>query len=347
MPGKLCIIISSIYPPTTNPLWSEEVEEDLRIVKETLNDHEFKEIYIPVAAGTLLTQRLLNSALTDINHTHTTECHIVLNTHGTPGFSDIKHQVVANIVTVLSQNGINITQISALMCDGMAQQSLEQARSQAQHRFSTFSSKVHPRKASMVTLQKILNSLSTDIVQNFTIRGFDYAYLPKDARDEVVGILKGEEGKILNVHTQTTTATISIEYAEQIRANIDIVQRYAKKTAEISALNYHKAGTVLGKILTKMKTAVFNAVQNNTVSSLKSEFQPLYTALETYIASTHIATELNAKNFEKVYKNWLKDKKLYSEERLTVLKEHVRLSLAHHNSPDDQINAQIPTPQLR
>lgn len=330
MSGKLCFIISSVYPDTVEPIWNEEVAEDLITAKDILNDHKVVEIRIPVIAGSSSSKRLLDSALTEIDRSEATECHIVLNTHGTPGHNDIRHQLVADLVQYLSQKGIQITQISALMCDGMTYQSLEQACKLSRNRYATYVTKIRVREPSMVTLQKILNALTTDIPQNFTIRGVDYAYLPKDAHDDVVGIIRGERGETLSVTTQTEHVSPEL-YVAQIRDHVACIRN---KTS-ISVKDYNKAADFLGKVLFKMKSIVFHHIRNNTVSALASECLPLYTALTAYLSSlTDRGSELNTKNFESVYKGWLKDKKLCSEERLTVLEEHGKLYLEAHASID-------------
>ena len=53
----------------------------------------------------------------------------------------------------------------------------------------------------MNVLQNRLNGMVTQIGQHFDIRGFDYAYLPEEARSEVIDVLRGKGGLVLSVTT--------------------------------------------------------------------------------------------------------------------------------------------------
>jgi hypothetical protein len=326
MRDKLCIIISTIYPTSIEPIWQDEVNEDLSIVKETLHDHRCIDIFIPFIAGRQAATQLVNKILNNIAVTNSTVCHLVLNTHGTPGFSDLKHEIVADIVRKLSQKNVVISQISALLCDGMVAQTIQDARKISRHHF--FEKTKNFRRPSMVVLQKILSDLTTDISQNFSIRGFNYAYLPKNARSEIEALLKGEGGEVLQVATKVFIPPEPEDYAEQIRDSLRLISDYKNKTAKVSVQAYETAATFLGKILLEMKNEVFSALKRDTSILEKSECQSLFNALDQH--ANLLDLPFDAKNFDKIYHDWLKSNKVYSESRRTVFEHYAQSYLDAH-----------------
>src|SRR5207244_2037430 len=110
----------------------------------------------------------------------TSTCHIVLNTHGCPGKSDLADKFVKQLVDELSHNRIAVTQISALMCDGMSRLGVT----------SMFMKR--PTASSMSSLRSKLQDMHTAIPQYFNIVGFNKAYDPQIDIEEVQKVLKGE-----------------------------------------------------------------------------------------------------------------------------------------------------------
>jgi hypothetical protein len=329
MNNKLCIIISSEYATTVtdSTLWNDEVQADLNIVKATLQDHELVEIEIPAGAGLLTVNKLVKHSL-DNNHTYYPTCHIVLNTHGVPGKCDLKHEITQMIVLELSRRNTIITQISALLCDGMTRQTMEQA--QEAHRMNLFSHNIIPKAASMSVLQQRLSAMVTHIAQDFKIRGFTYAYVPENAQDEVIGILKGHGGRTYTVSTQSYIAPNPDQYIEELTSSMQLVIEYRNSSAKPDD-NYGRATNVLGAALTSMKDNVLAHIKNG--HPLASENQPLLDAVENYVVQQNMSPDaakqsLNVQNFNSIYKRWLKDKKVYSEERMVVLENHLSLYLS-------------------
>ncbi|MBP6917465.1 MAG: hypothetical protein KBB94_00930 [Legionellaceae bacterium] len=322
MQDKLCIVLSSEYP-ANNPVWNDEVQRDLTTVKETLTDHDCIEITLPVIAGRLFTKKLVKAALDAIG-VHYTTCHIVLNTHGIPGSSDLKHEIVKLVVENLSEKNIVISQISALLCDGMVAQPHEEILTSHTYR-------VHRKEASMRILQDRLNSMNTPITQNFEIRGFSSAYLPDRDQTEVVDILNGHGGVTLSVSTKPYHTLSPALYATQILESIQVIDQYKATDHPQSFPAYVRATNLLGLVLTDMQKNVLAHLQSN--QPLADEFQPLLEAVEVYCRATHRLTEpLDANNFEFMFKHWLKNHKIYSNERITMLEKHVTIFLTSHDS---------------
>ena len=331
MNNKLCIIISSEYATsvTDSTLWNDEVQADLNIVKAILHDHEMVEIWIPVDAGLRKVNKLVKHSLDNI-HTYYPTCHIVLNTHGVPGKCDLKHEITQMIVRDLSRRNTIIIQITALLCDGMTRQTMEQVLAQNAHRMNLFSHNIVPKAASMSVLQQRLSAMVTHIAQDFKIRGFTYAYVPENAQDEVIGILKGHGGQTYTVSTQSYIAPSPDQYMEELTSSMQLVMEYRNANVKPDD-NYGRATNVLGAALTSMKDDILAHIKNG--HPLASENQPLLDAIENYVVQQNmnpdaVKQSLNAQNFNSIYKRWLKDKKVYSDERMVVLENHLSLYLS-------------------
>lgn len=342
MNNKLCIIISSEYPKSEADakLWNDEVQADLTIVKATLLDHELVEIAIPAGTGLLSANKLVKRALDKIQ-TYYPTCHIVLNTHGVPGNCDLRHEMTQMIVQELSRRHTAITQISALLCDGMIGQTVEEAHAAHPHRVTFFSHNIVPKVASMRVLQQRLNAMVTLIPQDFNIRGFTYAYLPKHAQDKIIDVLNGHGGQTLTVSTQPYIAPSPAQYADELTSSMHLVKEY-KDSERTPDKKYDKATNVLGAALTTMKDNLLAHLKHG--HTLLSESQPLLDAIENYVVQQNespdaVAQSLNACNFDAVYQRWLKDHKVYSKERMVVFESHLSLYLSRYSDDKPKPNS--------
>ena len=322
MQDKLCIIISSVYAETESVL-NAEVQRDLTTVKETLSDHTCVEITVPVIAGETSAKRLTAQVLETIQSRYAT-CHIVLNTHGAGGVNDIKDECVKMVVQDMSEKGIPITQLSALQCNGMLGQSATEVR--AANPMIPLHATVSAKKASMEILQAKLNAMITKEAQNFDIFGFGSAYDPISEKEAVVDLLNGEGGVTLNVSTARYIPVSPTRYATQILKNVEIIEQSKATERYQSMPAYIRATNMLGLAITEMKEKVFFHLEN--CQPIPAEFQPLLTAVEDYCRAPPrdrpqaVPLPLDASNFFRMYKYWLKDKKLHSDERIGVFKKY-------------------------
>jgi hypothetical protein len=319
--------------------WNEEVNEDFSTVHRTLsNDHEVIDIRIPVELGRNSSRKLLYQALKAITvlssppsatHQSTSccHCHIVLNTHGIPGCHDLGNDLILELMRVLlhrSPTRVKITQISALMCDGM-----------------TIPAAVG-QEASMKTLQKKLQALCTPPgnAQYFDIRGVSYAYEPSKETDNLVGILLKTVGECLTVSMAEVDAdSDSLIDKATILASIEIVRHYQQRKKSDSERsdnnhgnydryqdeNYIKAGNILSKVMNAMKEDVLIYLQQSEIDEGKDSVPLLYNVLLEHMPSMYKpkVAILNETTLDSVYRHWLKECKLYSEQRLKLLEQFV------------------------
>ena len=271
MQDKLSIILSSKYPDS-NQEFNEEVQRDLNTIKETLADHHFVEMTIPVVAGLISARKLVQTALSRVHSGYAT-CHIVLNTHGIAGKSDLRHDIVQMVVKHLSERNIAITQLSALLCAGMLPQSFEEASKKYAMRSRPVPAKISLRAASMNVLQNILNGMDTQRAQHFNIRGFACEYSPEEARSEVIDVLRGEGGIVLAVSTTAFTPPLSESYVNQISNSISVVQHYRALEHPQEHEAYRAATNALGLVLASMKKNVLDYL--NGEQPLSPENEPL------------------------------------------------------------------------
>ena len=57
--AKVCIILNSLYDREYPLFFNSEVQQDLSVVRDTLKDHQFLEINLPVKAGNMLIKKLI------------------------------------------------------------------------------------------------------------------------------------------------------------------------------------------------------------------------------------------------------------------------------------------------
>ena len=149
------------------------------------------------------------------------QCHIVLNTHGASGKNDLKDDAVQMVVKDLSQKNTAITQISALICNGMSGLSAKEAReahASMYKRDSPEFQRFAEKPASMQILQQKLNSMSTDRAQNFEIQGFCGPYDPDEDKNDIIALLHGESPALLKVNTKPKIVLSPTQEAEKLTA---------------------------------------------------------------------------------------------------------------------------------
>lgn len=325
MKDKLCIILQSNYSSDSNDhkRWNAEVIEDSKTVNDTLNeDHDI--IEIPILASEKVKQKAITDCIKDVFSRispHYTACHIVLNTHGAAGRSDLSDIAVKEVVQNASIKKIPVTQVSALLCNGMA--SLSSKKREEAPVIGLIQASIRGRDSSMSILQQKLKSISTMIPQCFPILGFSGAYDSIKDRKEVISILKGEGDELLQV---TTAAPQTSEcYVKSIRESLEILRGENPTPA---------AESILGTALDTMKKNIYDFLQSE--SELKPENEPLFNSLKTYVLKQYAdSSDLYLKiNFKKIYEEWKKANKVKSIERIKIFQEHCIILISPSSSPD-------------
>lgn len=325
--NKVCIVLSSVYDDSCPPLFQEEVEQDLETVRATLNNHSLIDIRMPVGASCQFCIKQIRQSIDahrqlmrqDVGHV---ECHIVLNTHGVPGASDLRLDSILYLVELLSNLNVSITQISGLQCDGMAP---SEARRQETTNLSENFIRASKRKdANLHILQQKLLELPLTRRQHFTIRGFEYAYLPLDSTEEIKRLLAGEGGSGL-AEVNIEPHSFPPEYFRQILEYSTRLQRHHK---DLPPPAYQELTNFLGRVQHDMKQRISNILQysDDTEIAEDSPLFPLYSAVISFASQFTQAT--NAKHFDAWYKHWVKDHKVYSETRTQVLVAYAQMSLS-------------------
>lgn len=339
MHSKLCIIISSEYDESRGNLdrdkhraWNAEVQRDLNTVKNTLQDHQWVDIRIPADSSQQSMSKIVSDHLAKLKITPPTECHIVLNTHGAAGKKDVSDEAVKMVVSAVSHQRAEITQISALICHGMTALGAKEANEQDLMR-PEHAPALREKKATMQILREKLNALSTDIAQNFPIRGFESGYDPEEDEDLIREVLLGHTEPALLVSTQVTAPTSRVEDAQKILDNIEIVRRYKtlKKPHEEETKAYNTATNSLGNTLTHMRNQVVSYLYRD--ETLEYEYWVLLKTIQIYAENQDPPLTLkSARDFDHIYKKWLKDHKVLSHERIKLLEAHA-LSLVEAENP--------------
>ncbi len=320
MSKKLCILIKSDYLLLNRSQnqdqiqnWLEEVKADSDTVKETLSDHDILEISIPVLAKPKKITEIVEESMTKLNPEYES-CHIVLNTHGAAGASDLADEAVKRVVQCLSSLGIAVSQLSALQCNGMS------ALSPAEQREADPMRPVHAtargKDASMSILQQKLNHTSATMPQQFAIRGFESAYDPKEDRESVVAVLRGS-GPSLQVKTIAQSSR-EIDLA-QIAASI-VVVRDTPEGKRIKNLPYDRATNMLGVVLESMKNNIRDHLKS--AAPLNPENLLLFEALKNHKTQRYKECPLSDLNTDYIYKSWAKENKIHSKSRLAVLESY-------------------------
>ncbi len=311
MSRRLCIILRSIYPSYILGYaeLNEEVRADSETVRETLTDHDILEISIPVLAKPKVITAIVVQLTAQINPEYES-CHIVLNTHGAAGASDLADEAVKRVVQSLSSLGIAVSQLSALQCNGMS------ALSSAEQREADPMKSVHAiargKDASLSKLQKKLNHTSATMPQKFAICGFGSAYDPKVDRESVVEVLRGR-GPSLQVNTIAQSSR-EINLA-QIATSI-VVVRDTPEGKRIKNLAYDRATNMLGVVLESMKNNIRTCLIKGTAQNPENLL--LFKKLNDLALNQNKDRPLGDAILDGIYKCWAKENKIHSESRLAV-----------------------------
>ena len=325
--AKVCIILNSLYDRGHPHFFNAEVQQDLSIVRDTLKDHQLLEINLPVNAGNMLIKKIIRQMLNLIDIHESTECHIVLNTHGSPGFSDLKHESIVFLLDTLSRMQVTITQISGLQCDGMKKfEGVGTSLDPYKILMTDVEKKIY-REASLVTLQKKLSSLTLDKKQSFKIHGFKFAYNPFEHQSAVIKVLEGTQEHQLDVSIKSFQFTK--DYFNQVLENLTLLSKYQ----QLSSKEYQHLANFFAKLQKYMKQHLLIAVEKKQEINPLSPLWTLRQALNAHANAHMKALQLdNPHHMEAIYKNWLKTYKLYSAERLEVLHQFATISIENISS---------------
>jgi hypothetical protein len=323
--AKLCIILSSIYQNDYPSFFNAEVQKDLSIVRETLQEYSFLEINIPSEAASVRCKKIICQALKLIDIDAATDCHIVLNTHGIPGYSDLRHDSIIYLVDTLSFMQANIIQISGLQCDGMKKLNiLNTSGNIYKISMSNVETKRIYRDANLHALQKKLSRLILAKEQSFKIYGFEDAYDPFQSESDVREVLTGQS--VNQIHVTIHSWSITAEYARQIEEKITLLREYQKLTPEA----YQKLANFFAIIQKNMKQLLLISLEKNLEIGSESPLWQLNEALKTHAQNflPHL-DQHNPHHMNVIYKNWLKTYKLYAENRIDVIRYFAQVALEH------------------
>lgn len=333
MAEKLCIILQSDY--TTNPkalatTWQAEVVADTATVTQALTGHKQIIIKIPTEAKPRAVMALVERALQDITQPYSS-CHIVLNTHGAAGSSDLTDAAVKTVLLDVSKHLIPVSQLSALQCNGMS--ALSSAEQRAADPMRATHAVTRGKESSIGILHKKLNSMKTAIPQDFKIIGFSQAYDPVLDKALVNAVLNGTSTNCMEV--KTTTPELYEAYLEDLLGSIAIIQS-ATSSENRTGAAYNSAGNILGEALDEMKKDLKASFQDHI--NIEPKNKPLFEALTIYAKT--LEKPLDASSLDYVFRQWSKKNKLYSEARLDVfIQYHSILSAAQEqNSPTRELS---------
>lgn len=231
------------------------------------------------------------------------ECHIVLNTHGAAGVNDLSDEVVKAVVSAVSIHEINITQISALQCNGL--KGLTAIENKQKDLMAPEHKEVGSKSASMAILQGKLNHLKTKIEQTFSIHGFMSAYDPATESDKVERLLLRGSAKSLSVKTVQAKE----ENIQTVNECIDICRTATNK----GSLEYINATNELAKLLHKMKQNISLYLQGREDLDDRNKI-----LLQKVLGDSNVEGDATNVDFQREYKRWLRTHKITSTERLDV-----------------------------
>ena len=311
---KLCIHIYTSYSDYTKNeqrlLWDNEVTKDAETVRAVFSEDTVVDIAVSAVEGKQKKLININSALEPLHQAllaEYDECHIVLNTHGAAGVNDLSDEVVKSVVSLVSNHEINITQISALQCNGL--KGLTALEYRQKNQMVPMHQHVSDKPASMAILQGKLNNLETKIQQSFSIHGFSEAYDPVSESDKVEKLLLQGSRKSLAVKTKLAKE----EDYQVLQACIDICMT----TQDRGAKEYINATNELGRLLHKMKQNICQHLQGR--EELDDRNQLL---LRAVLEGSNTHNPPSETEFEREYKRWLKKHKASSAERLEVFQPY-------------------------
>ena len=169
-----------------------------------------------------------------------------------------------------------------------------------------------------------MNNLKTKIPQSFLIRGFKGEYDPEENKDDVINLLLGTSENYLLVETK-----------EEKKDDINEIQN-AIETCRLgfkcNPKKYEIASQVLRVILKKINDNIEAYLCDN--DKLEFESESLY---KTVIKYGGLSEKPSVDDFKYYYKDWIKEFKLSSEQRLATLTHYCEVAASKNvipKSPD-------------
>lgn len=329
MRNRLCVLIQTVYSPKTPDYeqLTKEVNVDSHTVKEILSNHDILEIGIPSGAKRNLIELIVTRTLDNIRQNYE-EAHIVLNTHGSPGSSDLPNEAVQHVLIGLSAREIKISQLSALQCDGMTVQSIQVQREA--HPMWSGDIKLREKESMLVRLRNRLIATSTKITQHFKIYGVFNTYDPLEDRDLVVDILNGNSVDCLVVRTIMSSVSMN---PTSLQTNINVIREIRDSGAQ-KGRAYDTAANCLAKVLVQIKKDLLTCLHENSMPSPSNKL--FLKQLDEQAKA--IEKSLDCSNFEEVFRIWMNKNSLTSEVRLSILEQFFHLL---SSEPSDSLDSDV------
>lgn len=325
----LCVSIKSQYDDfyVGAEAWNNEVESDSLSVEITLLTHTIVPIEIDsnITDPQIIAKKVREKLTAEIQDKDYETCHIVVNTHGAAGVSDLPDLAAQTILQVVSDKNIKITQLSLLQCNAM-------------------SAKGGKGTSSADILRGKLCSTQTSIPQEFKIVGPTKAYDPEKNEELVSNILNGDDSdeQIASLTVIAKGPVSEEKYALGVLADIQLIEDTQKSLPpNLDARNkehreiikkaketpsYSNAANSIQGLLEKMKSELRDGYIQKT-PSIKSEHAALHSSLQRYAQSNGMSLD-SADDLDKVYEGWMKQNRTASSERLDVCREYCKTSIA-------------------
>ena len=195
----LCIVITSDYSKcedaTERKLWETEANVDMATIKEALpKETQIFEIKIDVFSKNTKVEDSVDEQLPDLSLKDANNCHIIINSHGNIVKKDLQDTAIKKVIERVSEHGIPISQMTALVCYAMAEDNAEEARKRLINKLGhTAAYKQALKKTTaMEVLISRINKMELTFRQTFKIWGPISAYDPDSEKELVIATLKGE-----------------------------------------------------------------------------------------------------------------------------------------------------------
>ena len=335
---KLCINIYSDYKSTNEKDyqgWINEIAADSNTIHDVFNENTgYRVISIGIPAGKNNAGFSIDTKLKLINFDGVKECHLVLNTHGAAGNSDLSDNVIKDIIKYLSCIDVKVSALTALQCNAFKSETLEVAENRVGFKLNERFGGVRLNPSSMKILQGKLNALELKTVQKFIMRGFKNPYNPIMDKNEVIELLQGNAGEKLEVHTRETQLpdkkieriNCAITYVRDVNANATI--------KDITCWNI--ATNCLGLVFKEMLEEIKNHFNTDSPCALNEASRRLYEGVKQHAISENTLKEKadfsNNKEFLTQYKAWSKInslKKPDNNNRLDLLTTYCNARVIH------------------
>jgi hypothetical protein len=259
-------------------------------------------------------------------------CHIIINSHGAIAQKDLQDTAVLSTVELISNSGVRITQISALICHAMNNETRQDAQKRLEANFRTTDHMTSSQmqraiKSSTISILKAkLDKMITSIPQSFNIYGPDRAYLPIKDKELVVKILKGEKG-VPYQEIRTKVENVGVPaYKDAIREATNYIANFNRQEHTVAqSKQYDKCTNFLGKVLKKLYTKLTDEIAQHALISPENQF--LYKSLKAH-GRTEMSppiTEITQENISSIYKDWTKKFRVYHDNRLAVFRKYIEL----------------------